>query len=260
MKIKPSNTNDLSDKEFNPYEYAAIYARTSIKAENNSISNQIYDCKLKLDDENIKLYNVYQDKISGKKIHFNQRPGFKQLLSDMEADMFKTLIVSRRDRLSRREDDSVRLKRLFKKSNVRVIYVNEFELNNSSQDYISNFIDNMMIAIGSLEPDKISEKTAAGRKYIREKGLYSSGRKCPYGYTKSKKHVYIKHEDQAPIVRKIFNLYLKVNSKEYNNKNYKMKNLLEEINKLDSTKKFVHNTIYSIIDRPLYANLMLKDP
>jgi len=81
-------------------------------------------------------------------------------LNDMYAGMFKTVVVIRMDRLSRRIDDFMKIKNIFKAHDVNVIYVKEPQLNFNEENYISNFIQNMVMAVSTFEPDNIADRTS----------------------------------------------------------------------------------------------------
>ncbi|MEJ8553753.1 recombinase family protein [Tepidibacter sp. Z1-5] len=256
MKGSQNETKSSKAQDFDPYKYAAIYARTSIKAANYSIDAQIDDCSKKLLEENLLLYKKYTDKESGKKIRFYERKGFKELLSDLEAGMFKTLVLSKRDRLSRDFKDFMHLKHIFKKHNIKVIFAKELEVESSDKNYISKFLDNMLIAISTLEPNTIAQRTADGRKYSREQGNLPMSI-CAYGYERGeKKHEFTIIDSEAIIVKKVFGLFLKVGEKQKNNKDYTLENFNQDIKSLFPNKKNACTFAHNIIKRPTYVAKM----
>lgn len=272
LNCKNAAIKDKENEKYDPYRYAAIYARKSIKNSNYSLEYQIEVCSKKIKDENLILYKVYKEEVSGNKSYL-ERKEFVNLLNDLYAGMFKTVVVIRMDRLSRRIDDFLRIQSIFKKHEIRTIYVNESELNIFDKSYMSKFIRNIIMSVSTFEPDNISEKTKAGKQKKRERGEYSHGKYVPYGleYIKENKS-YIVNEDEAENIRKIFKIYYenidKVGKKDNNGKTFTKNSLVklikEEI-KIDN-RNISQNFIESIIKRPIYAkklpidsNIKLKD-
>jgi len=85
-------TKEECNLEYNPKDYAAIYARTSSKNDKFSIDSQIEKCIKKLYDEKLLLHNIFKDKESATSKHFSERPNFGRLIEDLKSGMFKTLI------------------------------------------------------------------------------------------------------------------------------------------------------------------------
>jgi len=200
-------------REVLPEECAAIYGRISGKHDSFSIESQLEACKQKALAENLIVYRAYYDEKSARQIHFHEREGFKNLLADLEAGMFKTVIITRRDRLSRRIDDFMQIRKIFEHHGIRVIYSTEGDFGSSDKSYITSFIENMLMAISTLEPEYISERADAGRKHLREQGIYQTS-KVPYGYIRdnTEKHKYHMDKNQALIIKKIFQLFSRINA------------------------------------------------
>ncbi|WP_202709473.1 recombinase family protein [Sporosalibacterium faouarense] len=255
---------------FTPENYAVIYARQSIKKSTNSIESQIESCKKRLKKENFILYDVYYDRESGRKIPFDERKNFKRLLNDLKAGMFKNIIITRRDRLTRSMEDFMKIRKIFQKNDINVIYANEGEFDKSNQSYISNFIENIIMAIGTLEPENINERTTRGKKIARENGKYSSGQYVPLGFVKTKNKLYKRDEIEASLIKLIFENYLKLDSNIHNDEKFMMQDLLKIINDYTNKHKiinkrtkeiltFYHQKVYSTIEKPVYAKYILKD-
>lgn len=238
-----------------PEQYAAIYVRTSSSNDSYSIQSQIDDCKKYIRKNNLILYDVYKDKESARKKKFYERKDFKRLLNDMEAGMFKNLILIRRDRLSRRIDDFMHLKRIFRKHNIRDYYIKEGNLNFENDTYITSFLENILMSISTLEPEYISQRTKGGRQNLRDQGIFQSSNP-PTGYNKvkGKKHEFEKNNEQAKLIEDIFNYY----REEIIDKNKTLADLYKHfkgINIAKVNKSFLDR----IIQRPLYGGKMIKN-
>ena len=164
-----------------PKNYGAIYARTSSQIENNSIEAQISEVKNVLHSKNLLLYAVYVDKVSGYSISPPNRKGFGKLLEDAKAGCFKFLVVYKHDRIARNLNDWVNLKNQLRKLNIEILFSDktEYTSDNSVQ---GEFLENLIVMVGELEPNSINERTSAGRLQRRIEGVYSSGKRVPFGY------------------------------------------------------------------------------
>ena len=243
----------VSQESYNPYLHAAVYARTSIKAANYSIDAQISDCKKRLFEENLLLYNVYTDKESGTKFRFYERKGFKQLMNAMEAGMFKTVIISKRDRLSRNVSDFIHLKHLFKKYNTRVIFSKELDFVDDDDSYISRFLDNMLVALATLEPNTIAKRTSDGKKHSREQGKFTTGN-TPYGYYKNTESKCYKIDTaQAANVKLVFEKFSQVSEILSNKTDYSLSDFKDDMKQLFPNKNSgAVEFAYEILQRPVY--------
>jgi len=164
-----------------PKNYAAIYARISSKKDNNSIDAQISGAKAVLNEKNLFLYAVYTDHISGYHTPPPDRPGFGKLLEDAKSGCFKTLIAFQHDRIVRNLNDWVNLKKQLKKLGIKIIYSDENEYN-SEGSLQGDFLENLIVMVGELEPNNILERTNYGRLQRRNEGMYNSARNIPFGY------------------------------------------------------------------------------
>lgn len=182
METKKPVTLD-SDILKNPDNYAAIYARISSKKDNNSIEAQISKGKNVLKNENLLLYAVYSDHISGRTVSPPDRPGFGKLLADAKAGCFKTIIAYKHDRIARNLSDWINLTSQLKKMGIKIIFSDgaEYISDNSLQ---GEFIENLIVMVAELEPNNINERVKSGRKQRRLEGVYNSANHIPFGYSR----------------------------------------------------------------------------
>lgn len=189
-----------------PEEYAAIYARKSNRMDSNSIESQINIAKKRINDLGLFVYDTFDDKESATKYHPLHRPGFKALLYAAKEGKFKTLIVFRRDRLARNVDNYLEIRNIFKNLGIRIIYSNEGEFQ-SSDSYISSFIENIILAVDELEPSIVNERVLSGKREKRLKGEVDGI--MPFGLDKNEETGIITHvKEEADIIKDIFNLFM----------------------------------------------------
>ena len=254
-----------------PQEYAAIYARKSTKADNNSIQAQKSLAMDVINKEGLLLYKHYSDVESATKFEPIHRVGFKELMHDAMEGKFKTLVVFRRDRLARRASHLIEIKKFFKKYNIRIIYSNEGEFQ-PDDSYISNFIENIIMAVDELEPRILSERIESGKLKQRELGVYSSGRSVPFGYSRepmTDSIEYVCIPEEIEFVKRIFIEYINNNSisvgmKKLNKeiieyKTLKNKKKYDETKNIKYLKPVPDVIIVNIIRNHVYASLQFKN-
>jgi site-specific DNA recombinase len=259
----------LMNYEPTPQEYAAVYARKSTQADNNSIESQKSLAMDVIKKKGLLLYKVYFDIETATKYEPIHRVGFKELMHDAMEGKFKTLVVYRRDRLARKAEHLIEIKRFFKKCGIRVIYSNEGEFQ-PDDSYISNFIENIIMAVDELEPRILSERIESGKLKKRERKEYVSGRNLPFGYTRREIDGitrYVCVPDEIELIGKVFNEFI------INPKSKTLKDLINEINDLKTLKgkqlyeqsgdkKHLKPKKFSLINTikaPVYAGLQFKN-
>ncbi len=253
-----------------PQEYAAVYARKSTLADNNSIQAQTSLAMDVLEKKGLLLYKVFSDIETATKYEPIHRVGFKELMHDAIEGKFHTLVVFRRDRLARKASHLIEIKKFFKKCKIRIIYSNEGEFQ-PDDSYISNFIENIIMAVDELEPKILSERIESGKLKKRERGEYCSGKYIPFGYAHNPLEGNIRYEcitEEIELVKKVFNEFINDSSKSENMKKLSKEILEFRIKKnkklYDETKdeKYLKTNPLSImttIKTPIYANLQFKN-
>lgn len=140
------------------------------------------------------------------------RPAFKRMIKDIGLGRINMIITKDMSRLGRDYIGTGELiEKYFPNNNIRYIAIN---------DGIDTFIDNtnndiapFKAIMNDMYAKDISKKIKSSLYSRMKDGLYVSGR-CPFGYQKDltdKNHLVI-NEDQASVVRLIFNLALKGNT------------------------------------------------
>ncbi len=144
-----------------------------------------------------------------------ERPAFKRMMKDIEFGKINMIITKDMSRLGRDYIGTGELiEKYFPNKNVRYIAIN---------DGIDTFIDNtnndiapFKAIMNDMYAKDISKKVKTSLHSRMKDGLYVSGR-CPFGYMKdpnNKNHLIV-NEEQASVVRLIFDLALKGNTYHY---------------------------------------------
>jgi len=233
----------------------SLYARKSTESDERqalSIDSQIREMKQIASKENLFIVKTYEEKHSAKLSR--SRPGFIELLSDIEKELINSIIVWSPDRLSRNAGDLGDLVDLMDLGKL-------FEIRTYNQTFSNNpnhkFLLMILCSQAKLENDNRAINISRG---IRNK--YSLGwlpRPAPIGYLNLKvgnEATIILDRKKAFYVRQIF--------ERVGLRNSKVKNLRKWINTTplitSGGKPLSKSTIYKILRNPFYyGKLKYKD-
>lgn len=198
-----------ADRNNKRQNICALYQRLSrddeLQGESNSISNQkkiLEDYARKNGFLNLRSYT--DDGWSGTNF---ERPGFQQMLTDIENGLIGTVIVKDMSRLGRNYlQVGFYTEVLFPQKNVRFIAVND---NVDSQNTSGS--DNDFTVLRNVFNEWMVRDTSKKiRAVLQAKGM--SGKpltnQAPYGYLKDENGMFIIDEETAPVVKQIFVLCL----------------------------------------------------
>ena len=159
---------------------------------------------------------IKDEGVSGFKISIEKRESLNYIKSLALDGKLETLIVFASDRIIRQTEGSLYLK-LLASNGVKILSVTEGELfKNEDIDELLTFI---RFFNSNQESKKISNRICAGKKASTLEGKY--GAVVPYGY-KLVNHKLQIVEEEAEVIKEIFNLYISVGTNktlEYLNKN-----------------------------------------
>ena len=185
----------------------AAYARVSTEqdAQQNSYEAQIgfYTDYIQSKPE-WEFVGVYADEgISG--TSFKKRDGFNRMVSDAKAGKIDLILTKSISRFARNTVDSLSITRDLKEHNVEVFFEKE---NISSMDSRAELIFTIMSSIAQEESRSISENVRWGKKRVMEAGKFSLAWSAFLGYTKGPDGLPVIVEEEAKLVRRIYNMYL----------------------------------------------------
>jgi site-specific DNA recombinase len=152
---------------------------------------------------------IYKDEGISGTTTLDERPAFLRMKEDIEnppdgAKPFDIVAVYRIDRFARRLRILLDVIDYFEQYDIQFISANE------SIDTSTPFGKAMLGIIGviaELEIETTKARTQAGRKQARNQGVYM-GAHAPYGYKKNATKQLIIFEEEAEIVREIFDLFI----------------------------------------------------
>ena len=226
---------------------AVIYARYSSDSQTEqSIEGQLRVCKEFAEKENYSIVETYIDRaMTGTN---DKRPAFQQMLHDSSKKGFQYVIVYKFDRFARSRHDSAVNKAILKKNGVKLISATEL-ISDSPEGII---LEGMLESFAEYYSAELSQKVKRGRKESRIKGMFLGGR-TPFGYYVKDQKVYI-HEQQAEIVKQVFNDYLS---------GMRLKDISTKLKnngiKTNNGKDFSINAVSRMLRSPFYIGKVYAD-
>ena len=188
-----------------------IYLRLSReddrKDESQSISNQRDYIMSYIIKNNLMLVDEYvDDGISGTQF---DRPAFQRLVKDIEAGRINMMVVKDTSRLGRNTSHSIYyFTEFFKEHNVRFVALSD------GVDTFDKYQNTELLMFKALYNEiyvkDISDKIKATLNSQKRNGKFMGGI-APYGYDRNlpyNKHELIINEEQAEIVKRIYNMFL----------------------------------------------------
>lgn len=185
---------------------AALYCRVSTDMQNEGYSIDAQKellktfCKLKEIDD----YDYYVDGgFSGSNI---KRPMLEKLISDCKSHRVNIVIVYKLDRLSRSQKDTLFLiEEIFIPNGVDFISISE---NFDTTSPFGKAMIGILSVFAQLERETIKERTRMGMRERLKKGYWPGGGNLPHGYDYDKTTGILVQNENAPVVKKMFELYL----------------------------------------------------
>ncbi len=190
-----------------PQTKVAIYIRvsTSFQVDKDSLPMQRSDlvsyAKIILETTN---YEIFEDAgYSGKN---TDRPAFQEMMSRVRNGEFTHILVWKIDRISRNLLDFANMYQELKELNVTFVSKSEqFQTNTAMGEAMLKII----LVFAELERNMTSERVTATMIDRASKGIWNGGR-IPYGYDFNyETREFSLNEKEAPIVKQIYELYLK---------------------------------------------------
>ena len=178
---------------------AAIYARVSDKSQDTedktSISEQIGEMEAYCERKGLNITARYQEVGRG---WTKKRPEFQRMLADAKRGRFDTIVCWKSDRLSRGMYPAAALMEVVEAHQIRLEAV---------MDAIDMKTFGLMAAIGKIELDNFRERSTMGKRGTAKQGRVPTGG-LPYGYRIGDDGRPEAVEEQAEVVRRIFDMYV----------------------------------------------------
>lgn len=183
----------------------AAYARVSSNSEDQKHSfaaQNAYYSKLITDNLDWELVDVYADKgITGTSVE--KREDFRRMMEDCRKGRIDRILVKSSSRFARNAKESLEAVRELKALGVSVYFE---EQNIDTAQASGEILTAMFAALAQRESEAISNRVRWSYQVRMRQGKFSTC-KAPYGYRLVKDHLEIE-EDEAPVIRLIFDRYL----------------------------------------------------
>lgn len=184
-----------------------------------------------------------------------ERPALKKLLDDIREGKVNCVVVYKVDRLSRSLLDFTKLLEFFDKHNVTFVSVTQHF---NTQSSMGRLTLNILLSFAQFEREMISERTKDKMGAARKKGKWVGGQPIlGYDIDKDNRKLVI-NEQEAKLVKKIFNIYLKENSmlnttNILNDEGFTTKKYIAQSGRITGGKPFIKNNIQIILKNPIYT-------
>ncbi len=221
-----------------------LYARFSSHSQTEqSIEGQLKVCYEYAKRNDYQIIGEYIDRaISG--TNAENRPEFQRMIADSVKRQFTGVLVYQLDRFARNRYDSATYKARLKKNGVRVLSAKE----NISDDASGILMEALLEGMAEYYSAELSQKIKRGIMLNAEKAQVTGGHHC-LGYKIVEKKFVI-DEDTAPVIRKIYEMYLN---------NYTMAEIIRYLNGLglrtSQGNEFNKNSIRRILTNKKYIGL-----
>lgn len=202
---KPLYSNNFQN--YSRKRRVAAYARVSTDKEEqeSSFDAQVsyYTQKIQANPQWV-FVEVYADEgITGTSM--KKRDGFNRMIDDALAGKIDLILTKSVSRFARNTVDSLTTVRKLKDKGVEVYFEKE---NIYTLDSKGELLITIMSSLAQEEARSISENTAWGRRKQFADGKYSLAYSTFLGYDKGPNGELVINEDEAPIIRRIYDEYL----------------------------------------------------
>ncbi len=200
---------------------------------------------------------IYEDE--GKSGFYADRPQYRKMLKDIEANKIKAVVCYKIDRISRRTVDLLNLVSQMEQKGIAFVSVSDRELDTSSRT--GKIMISLLSAIAEFERDIIAERITDNMYELAKEGRWLGG-ECPLGYYSKKeklmisgKKTTINHlepvEEEQRAVKKLFETFLRTSSltgtaTALNNEGFKTKK--DKDFTLIAVKNILQNPVYAVAD------------
>jgi DNA invertase Pin-like site-specific DNA recombinase len=226
----------------------AAYVRVSSEHEQQEISLKTqysYYLYLILKNPRYTLADIYMD--DGKSGRTAEgRPEFKRMIEDCKASKIDLIITKSISRFARNTVDTLTYLKMLKNLEPQTIVWFERE-NIFSNDENSSVLINLLSALSQEESINIGEAIAWGKRSLAQRGIVRLAR-IGYGYKSGENKEWIINEEEAKVVRRIYNEY------ESGKRISDIRNMLtsEEIPTPGGQRKWCDTTIERILSSEIY--------
>ncbi len=223
-----------------------IYARFSSHSQTEqSIEGQLKVCYEYAESHNYTVVGEYIDRAQSGK--FDTRTDFQKMITDSEKHTFEGVLVYQLDRFARNRYDSAIYKAKLKKNGVRVLSAKE----NISDDASGILIEGVLESMAEYYSVELAQKIHRGMAINAEKCL-SNGSNPGLGFKVNKERQFYVNEEEAAIVREIYERYASGETKADI-----VKDLQRRKVKTSLGNEFTYNSLSRLLSNKRYIGIYL---
>lgn len=185
---------------------AVAYLRVSTQEQ--SLDRQYDDIRKFAENKGLNLVNIFEDKLSGSKIKADDRKGFIEMEEYLEVNNdIKDILVLEISRLGRRTNDVMNVVQKYIDKGIN-IHIKNLDLTTLEKDGTRSAKAGVMISVfGAMaqnEAELMGERISSGKMSKARRNLAFGGKII--GYKKGEDGTPIIDKEQAPIIKRIFEL------------------------------------------------------
>ncbi|QDZ00575.1 recombinase family protein [Nitratireductor mangrovi] len=180
-----------------------------------------------------------------------ERPALQRLLTDVRERRIDVVVVYKIDRLTRSLSDFARIVEIFDEAEASFVSVTQ-QFNTTTS--MGRLTLNMLLSFAQFErevtAERIRDKIAASKK----KGMWMGGT-VPLGYRAQNRKLIV-HEQEAEIVRFLFQRYLELKSVRALSKEAKAQGYAATLKETDDPvrlRSFCRGNLYHLLSNPIYV-------
>jgi site-specific DNA recombinase len=179
---------------------AAIYARYSTDLQNDrSIEDQVVLCRAYAERAKLTVVETYADRAQSGSSTITRR-GWQKLMRDADANAFDVIIAEDVDRISRDEAD-------YHGARKRLTFLG-IKIHTAHGGEVSGIEGSVRAMMGALYLENLQHKVRRGLAGVVRSGRHAGGRSYGYQQTAGKPGELVIAEDEAAVIRRIFEEYL----------------------------------------------------
>jgi site-specific DNA recombinase len=192
-------------KTFNKIKKVAIYSRKSRPDETEEVLQRQLAFLVDKCVENNWEFEVFQEVGSSQDIN---RPELNKMLEKVQSYHYDAIVITDQDRLSRTTVGFAQIKEVLTNYGVQVVTSSKIYDYSTQED---DLMSDMQSIVAKQEYLNIKKRLVRGKRQSAKEGNWVGG-KTPVGYSYDHKTKKLAPDENAPIIKRIYDLYLSGNS------------------------------------------------
>lgn len=188
----------------NKIKKVAIYSRKSRPDETEEVLKRQLSILMEMCTKNNWDYDVFQEVGSSQSINEKVRPELNKMLDKVQRYEYDAIVITDQDRLSRTTAGFAQIKEVLANYGVQVVTTTKVYDYSSQED---DLMSDMLSIVAKQEYVNIKKRLVRGKRASAKEGNWVGG-KTPVGYSYNHKTKKLEPDENAPVIKKIFEMYL----------------------------------------------------